>query len=244
MINPRRLNGQDPTQRLQQLGRRLREPRIAALVGVGIAVIVVAVLLLSGGSDSNDGNGSTDSTSAGTTTSGGSGGSAQATKPIEATVDRLLELSSVVGHPVYWAGARPGKKYELTIDNDQNIFIRYLDPGVPIGSKDVSSLTVGTYPVQDAVAALQHEADKPGASTDSAPERRLRSDQLRRPPERLPRLPELELRDRDLRPRPPQGPQPRDIGRHRPDQLTQPRSGLERARPALRPASRSQSFRY
>lgn len=169
MINPRRLNGQDPTQRLQQLGRRLREPRIAALVGVGIAVIVVAVLLLSGGSDSNDGNGSTDSTSAGTTTSGGSGGSAQATKPIEATVDRLLELSSVVGHPVYWAGARPGKKYELTIDNDQNIFIRYLDPGVPIGSKDVSSLTVGTYPVQDAVAALQHEADKPGASTDSAP---------------------------------------------------------------------------
>ena len=169
MINPRRLNGQDPTQRLQQLGRRLREPRIAALVGVGIAVIVVAVLLLSGGSDSNDGNGSTDSTSAGTTTSGGSGGSAQATKPIEATVDRLLELSSVVGHPVYWAGARPGKKYELTIDNDQNIFIRYLDPGVPIGSKDVSSLTVGTYPVQDAVAALQHEADKRGARTASAP---------------------------------------------------------------------------
>ncbi len=75
----------------------------------------------------------------------------------------------MVGHPVYWAGARPGKKYELTITPDQNIFIRYLDPGVPIGSKDVSSLTVGTYPVQDAVAALQHEADKPGARTASAP---------------------------------------------------------------------------
>ena len=28
---------------------------------------------------------------------------------------------------------------------------------------------MGTYPVQDAVAALQHEADKPGAKTDSAP---------------------------------------------------------------------------
>lgn len=166
MINPRRLNGQDPTQRTRQFTKRLREPRIAALVGVGIAVIVVAILLISSGGDDNNGGGST---AASSTTSNGGGNPTQATKPIEATVDRLLELSSVVGHPVYWAGARPGKKYELTITPDQNIFIRYLDPGVPIGSKDVSSLTVGTYPVQDAVAALQHEADKPGARTASAP---------------------------------------------------------------------------
>jgi hypothetical protein len=166
VINPRRLNGQDPTQRLRQFTKRLREPRIAALVGVGIAVIVVAILLISGGGDDNNGGGTTASD---TTSTGGGGTPTQATKPIEATVDRLLELSSVVGHPVYWAGARPGKKYELTITPDQNIFIRYLDPGVPIGSKDVSSLTVGTYPVQDAVAALQHEADKPGARTASAP---------------------------------------------------------------------------
>ena len=159
MINPAALNR-------QELSKRLREPRVAALVGVGIAVIVVAILLISSGGDDNKGD---SSTAASSTTTTSSGGSSQPTKPIEATVDRLLELSSVVGHPVYWAGARPGKKYELTIDNDQNIFIRYLDPGVPIGSKDVSSLTVGTYPVQDAVAALQHEADKPGARTASAP---------------------------------------------------------------------------
>jgi hypothetical protein len=159
VINPAALNR-------QELSKRLREPRVAALVGVGIAVIVVAILLISSGGDDNKGD---SSTAASSTTTTSSGGSSQPTKPIEATVDRLLELSSVVGHPVYWAGARPGKKYELTIDNDQNIFIRYLDPGVPIGSKDVSSLTVGTYPVQDAVAALQHEADKPGARTASAP---------------------------------------------------------------------------
>jgi hypothetical protein len=169
VINPRRLDRQEPTQRLQQFTKRLREPRIAALVGVGIAVVVVAVLLVSGGSDSHDDNGGTGGTSSTTSTSGGGGTSTQATKPIEASVDRLLELSSVVGHPVYWAGARPGKKYELTITSDQNIFIRYLDPSVPIGSKDVSSLTVGTYPVQDGMAALQHEANKPGASTDTAP---------------------------------------------------------------------------
>jgi hypothetical protein len=169
VINPRRLNGQDPTQRLQQFTKRLREPRVAALLGVGIAVIVVAILLISGGGDDNNGDGSTTASSTTSSTSAG-GGTSQPTKPIEATVDRLLELSSVVGHPVYWAGARPGKKYELTITADQNIFIRYLDPGVPIGSKDVSSLTVGTYPVQDAVAALQHEADKPGARTASAPD--------------------------------------------------------------------------
>ena len=162
MINPAALNR-------QELSKRLREPRVAALVGVGIAVIVVAILLISSGGDDNKGDSSTAASTTSSSSGGGGGGSSQPTKPIEATVDRLLELSSVVGHPVYWAGARPGKKYELTIDNDQNIFIRYLDPGVPIGSKDVSSLTVGTYPVRDAVAALQHEADKPGASTDSAP---------------------------------------------------------------------------
>jgi hypothetical protein len=153
VINPGRLNR-------QELTKRLREPRIAALVGVGIAVIVVAILLLSSGNDNNN-NGSSTSTSG--------GGSAQATKPIEASVNRLLQLATVVGHPVYWAGAEPGKKYELTITNSQNIFIRYLDPGVPIGAKDVAALTVGTYPAHDATAALQHEATKPGASTHSAP---------------------------------------------------------------------------
>src|SRR5206468_9893075 len=117
----------------------------------------------------NDNNNNGNTTTAGATGTSGGGGSAEATQPIQVTVNRLLQLGGVVGHPVYWAGARPGKKYELTIDNNQNIFIRYLDPGVPVGSKDGSSLTVGTYPVPNATAALRGQADKPGASTDSAP---------------------------------------------------------------------------
>jgi hypothetical protein len=146
----------------QELVKRLREPRVAALLGVGIAVIVVAILLISGGGNDENNNTSAASGNGGGTASG-------ATKPIEASADRLSELAGVVGHPVYWAGARPGKKYELTVDNSQNIYIRYLDPGVPIGSKDVSALTVGTYPVQNATAALRGQADKPGATTESAP---------------------------------------------------------------------------
>ena len=70
-------------------------------------MIVVAILLISSGGDDNKGDSSTAANS--TTTTSSSGGSSQPTKPIEATVDRLLELSSVVGHPVYWAGARPGR---------------------------------------------------------------------------------------------------------------------------------------
>jgi hypothetical protein len=149
----------------QELIKRLREPRIAALIGIGIAVIVIAILVVAGGSDDNQ-NGTTTTTA--TSTSGG-GTSTQQTQPIEASVDRLLQLSSVVGHPVYWAGAEPGKKYELSINSDQNILIRYLDRDVPIGSKDVSSLTIGTYPVPDATAALKGQANKPGATTDTAP---------------------------------------------------------------------------
>jgi hypothetical protein len=131
-------------------------------VGGGIAVIVVAILLISGGgNDENNDTGGASGT--------GGGGTTEATKPIEVTPDRLREVAGVVGHPVYWAGPEPSKKYELSITSDQNIYVRYIDPNVPIGSKNVAALTVGTYPVQDATSALQREAEKPGAKTDTAP---------------------------------------------------------------------------
>ena len=38
-------------------------------------------------------------------------------KPTAASVDELKSLASKLGHPIYWAGARPGYTYELTQDH-------------------------------------------------------------------------------------------------------------------------------
>jgi hypothetical protein len=130
---------------------RLREPRNAAIVGLLLAVAIVAIFLLTKGDDSDSGPKST--------------GGAEAT-----SVQNLRELASSVDHPVYWVGERPGQKYELTITDNGNIFVRYLDQDTPIGSTNVASLTIGTYPVTNAYAALQEVAKKPGAKTGKTPD--------------------------------------------------------------------------
>jgi hypothetical protein len=131
---------------------RLREPRNAAIVGVLIAALIVVLFLVL----KNDDDGSSEPAS----TNGPEAVSAQG----------LRQLAQSVDHPVYWAGERPGKEYELTISDQGNIFVRYLDPNTPIGSRSVTSLTIGTYPVDNAYEALHGIAKKPGAKTGSTPD--------------------------------------------------------------------------
>jgi hypothetical protein len=131
---------------------RLREPRNAAIVGVLIAAAVVVLFLLL----KSDDNGSNEPSS----TNG----------PEATSVQGLQQLAASVDHPVYWAGERPGKSYELTISDQGNIFVRYLDPNTPVGSRSVTSLTIGTYPVQNAYEALQGIAKKPGSKTGKTPD--------------------------------------------------------------------------
>jgi hypothetical protein len=130
---------------------RLREPRNAAIVGLLLAAVIVAVFLITNGDDDDSKPVST--------------GGAEAT-----SVDSLRQLASSVDHPVYWVGERPNQKLELTITDNGNIFVRYLDQDTPIGSSDVASLTVGTYPVPNAYGALQEVSQKPGAKTGETPD--------------------------------------------------------------------------
>jgi hypothetical protein len=60
-----------------------------------------------------------------------------------------------VKHPVYWAGPKGGFTYELTQSNDGRIYVRYLPAGVPIGSNEPKYLTIGTYPVKNALASVR-----------------------------------------------------------------------------------------
>jgi hypothetical protein len=108
-------------------------PKGRLAVGIGVAVVVaVAVFLLIDRED----------------TEGGSDRSKQARPeargPVVVTLDSLRALAGSVGHPIYWAGKQPGD-YELTVDSNGNIFIRYLQAGEPAGSRR-TSLTVATYP--------------------------------------------------------------------------------------------------
>jgi hypothetical protein len=129
---------------------RLRESRTAlALIVLLVAVAVVAFLVLK-----NDDNGGSEPAS----THGPEGISQQG----------LVDLAGSVDHSVYWAGPRSGSRYELTIADNGNIFIRYLAPNTPVGSREVASLTIGTYPA--AGANLQKAAERPGAKSGQTPD--------------------------------------------------------------------------
>jgi hypothetical protein len=132
---------------------RLREPRNAAIVGLLIAAVVVVLFLVLKNNDDDSG-------SEPAATGGAEG----------VSVTQLQALASTVDHPVYWAGERPGKRYELTVTDQGNIFVRYLDPDTPVGSRSVASLTIGTYPVADAFAATKSVGDQPGSKTGETPD--------------------------------------------------------------------------
>jgi hypothetical protein len=148
---------------LQTMSERLAGPwarrpdvRVGAVVAVAIAVAFVAWLLVRGG----------DSTSAPGTPSVTTG---QATGPVATTAAGLRALSAELGRPIYWAGPLPNRIYELTRTTNDQIFIRYLPRGVPVGIRQAAFTIVGTYPVANAYKVLHQLAKKPGERSLSAP---------------------------------------------------------------------------
>lgn len=81
----------------------------------------------------------------------------------KASAQTLSGLSKTLGRPVYWSGPRPNYTYELTLaSNAQRIYLRYLPAGVPLGSPRPDYLSIGTYSVRGAAAALRTRAAQPG----------------------------------------------------------------------------------
>ena len=123
---------------------------------LGIGITLVAALLAGCG-----GSGDTTATSASIRPA--------AQRPAAVSLDRLRSLAGSVGHPVYWAGPRPGG-YELTVDVNGNIFIRYLEGTVPVGSRRRTSLSVATYPFANAYRTLQAASRQLGAIAAHTPD--------------------------------------------------------------------------
>ena len=123
---------------------RIPSVRISAVIAVAIAAGVIAWLLVGGG---------------------GGKKSIKAAQAQAVSAQSLAALPSEVHHPVYWVGPKAGFTYELTRTSDGRIFIRYLPAGVRVGTNQPKYLTIGTYPVKDAVAAVRAI----GRRTGSAP---------------------------------------------------------------------------
>jgi hypothetical protein len=86
-----------------------------------------------------------------------------------ASVGRLRELADSVWYPVYWAGQRPGG-YELTVDRNANIFIRYSGVSESVASRKATSLTIGTYPFANAFEILSAVSRGPGTTVGHTPD--------------------------------------------------------------------------
>jgi hypothetical protein len=74
----------------------------------------------------------------------------------------LQTLVGALHRPIYWAGEQPGKTYELTQSTNGDISVRYLPPRTKIGAKG-PYLTVGTYPVADALGLIARGSTRAGS---------------------------------------------------------------------------------
>ena len=95
---------------------------------------------------------------------GGGGGSSSdlPNGPRLVEAGELEEAAESLGHPLYWVGPRGNANLELKVEADGSAFLRYLPAGLEAGDPRLTFLTVGTYPVPDAQAALRRAAEEGG----------------------------------------------------------------------------------
>jgi hypothetical protein len=128
---------------------RLPRFRIGAVIAIALAAGFVTWLVFRPGTDGKPASPAT---------------SAAAVPEIVAPA-RLRSLAAALGHPLYWAGARPGMRYELTQAAGGRTFIRYLPAGVKVGDRRPGFLAIGTYLEQGAFAQTRAAGQRPGGVT-------------------------------------------------------------------------------
>jgi hypothetical protein len=139
------------------LGRARGRPVVLVLVAIVVAAIVGGVILAANSGSSSPKSGA--SSAAAPSSAAASGG----TTVQAVSVATLAALPASLGHPVYWAGPMPGATYELTRVPDGRVYVRYLTGRARVGSPLPNFLTVGTYLVPNAEAAVRAAAGQPGS---------------------------------------------------------------------------------
>jgi hypothetical protein len=134
-----------------EVGQFVRVPhvRLGAVVALALAAAFAAWLIV------NHSSTSPSTPQAGIQKVAGTG-------PEAMSIQDLKAFAAAIGHPVYWAGPRPGTTYELTQTGNGRVYIRYLPQGVRVGVNK-PFLTVATYPYPHAFAAIKALAKKGAA---------------------------------------------------------------------------------
>jgi hypothetical protein len=83
-------------------------------------------------------------------------------KPSLVSLAKLRDLATEDGEPLYWAGERRGRTFEVTRTSGGTTYLRYLKQGVTAGDLE-PQLTVVTYSLPNALARLR--AGRSGRST-------------------------------------------------------------------------------
>jgi hypothetical protein len=139
------------------VGRARSRPIVLVFAAIVVAAIVVGAILLA-----TSGSSSPTSTASSAATPSQAGASSGTT--VQAiSLAGLRALPASLRHPVYWAGPRAGTTYELTKTPDGRVYVRYLTGGARVGSPLPNFLTIGTYVVPNAAAAVRTAAAQPGA---------------------------------------------------------------------------------
>ncbi len=144
---------------------RGRPIMVAGIAIIVAAIVAAAILIATSGSSSPK----TASSSSGTSDRAVAGNIEWRDGRRPPLSRRSARSLRTLGHPVYWAGARAGTTYELTKSPDGRVYIRYLTGGAKVGSPRPDFITVGTYVVPNAVAAVRAAAQQPGAISVPVP---------------------------------------------------------------------------
>jgi hypothetical protein len=95
--------------------------------------------------------------------------------------DGLQGLAAAAGHPIYWAGALPGRKLQMTLTGDGSVFIRYLPRAVAAADRTPKYLSIGSAPGPQAWAATKSLARVSGAIVRRLPHGGIAVTQRNRP---------------------------------------------------------------
>jgi hypothetical protein len=91
----------------------------------------------------------------------------ETTRPVAVSPAALATLASAE-QPIYWAGPKKALTYELRKTSQGGFLVRYLPAGTTIGAAQ-PRLTIGTYPVKSAFAAVKRLSTSKGATAIKLP---------------------------------------------------------------------------
>ncbi len=89
--------------------------------------------------------------------------------PVTTSLGELQAAADKADAPIYWAGTRPGDRFELTRTKRGRTYVRYLPPGVKAGDKRAAFLTVATYPQRRAYPVTEAASRRRGMVRRSTP---------------------------------------------------------------------------